>query len=396
MPSIVYRGVGPRIAYERRIARLTQAELARSAGVALGTLRKIERGERGISDAVLEAVAGALDIDPVSLLPDKERPDERVHRAMPDLSAVLAAYEAPEDGPCRALPDLAEAVESVTAHRLSAQYVRLSRAAPGLLAELCRALKSAAPADRPEVARLLVNACRAADSLAFKYGAKDLSARLIDLMRWAGSQAHDPLVEATVAYVRTETFFAARAHTAGLRALEEAVDETPRRDCPAVLAARGALHMRAAVIAGRSGNEDAAETHLDEARALGDRVPEDVYNGTAFGPDSVRIHEVSVAVSLGGDQLGRALKVAHEWAPPGDLPAERRSGFYIELGRAQLWSGLPDAAFGSLKVARRTAPQHAREHRWVREDVATLRRLKRADVESLTSFAEWCHAGAST
>lgn len=37
MPSIVYRGVGPRIAYERRIARLTQAELARSAGVALGT-----------------------------------------------------------------------------------------------------------------------------------------------------------------------------------------------------------------------------------------------------------------------------------------------------------------------------------------------------------------------
>ncbi|WP_327705556.1 hypothetical protein [Streptomyces decoyicus] len=45
MASIVYRGVGPRIAYERRIARLSQAGLARAAGVALGTVRKAERGE---------------------------------------------------------------------------------------------------------------------------------------------------------------------------------------------------------------------------------------------------------------------------------------------------------------------------------------------------------------
>jgi hypothetical protein len=150
--------------------------------------------------------------------------------------------------------------------------------------------------------------------------------------------------------------------------------------------------MRAAVIAGRAGDAEAAEIHLREARTLGDLVAEDIYDGTAFGPSSVRIHEVSVAVSLGSDHVQRALKVAREWTPPSGLPAERRSGFYIELARAQLWVGLPDHAFESLKVARKIAPQHTRDHPWVREDAATLRRLKRADAESLTSFAEWCHA----
>ncbi|MGD3105815.1 helix-turn-helix domain-containing protein [Streptomyces sp. YGL11-2] len=395
MPSIVYRGVGPRIAYERRIAGLTQAELARVAGIALGSLRKVERGERGISEAVLDSVATALDIDPSRLLPLREQPDDRVHQAMPTLSAALATYEAPEDGPCRALPAIGEAAASVAAYRLSAQYLRIARTVPDLLAELCRALHTAASGDRPTLARLLVDACRAADAVAFKYGAKDLSARLIALMGWASSQADDPLVNATVAYVRAETFFAARAHAAGLRILEQAVVETPPDSAPPALAARGALHMRAAVMAGRAGDGDAAECHLDEARAVGDQVPEGVYRGTAFGPDSVRVHEVSVAVSLGDNHLGRALQLAREWAPPRDLPAERRSGFYIELGRAQLWSGRPDAAFESLKAARRIAPQHAREHRWVREDAATLRRLKRADAESLSNFAEWCHAGSA-
>lgn len=211
-------------------------------------------------------------------------------------------------------------------------------------------------------------------------------------MRWAATYAHDPIVDATVAYVRTEIHLAAHTHAAGLRALEQALDRAPRTAPPVALAARGALHMRAAVLAGRYGDHDAARLHLDDARALGDRVREGVFQGTAFGPDSVRVHEVSVAVSLGDAHLNRALHLAREWKPPQTLPAERRSSFYIEMGRAQLWAGRPDAAFEALKVARRIAPQHTREHRWVKEDAATLRRLKRADAKALTNFAEWCHA----
>ncbi|MEW9548667.1 hypothetical protein [Nonomuraea sp. NPDC050783] len=39
-----------------------------------------------------------------------------------------------------------------------------------------------------------------------------------------------------------------------------------------------------------------------------------------------------------------------------------------------------DHVHRALEVARKIAPQHTRDHRWVREDAATLRRLKRADA----------------
>lgn len=277
--------------------------------------------------------------------------------------------------------------------RLAAQYVRIACHLPSLIGELTRAFQLAPAKERAETASLLVSALRTADAVAYKYGARDLSARLVDLMRWAVPYASDPLLDATVAYVRTETFFAARAHVPGLRALQAAIDNAPTGQDDTAIAALGALHMRAAVIAGRARLVEAADHHLAEALRLGDAVPEDVYQGTAFGPDSVRIHEVSVAISLGGDHVHRALAVASDWAPPRSLPAERRSGFYIDLARAQLWSGLARDAYESLKTARHIAPQHTRDHPWVREDIATLRRLRRGDAASLSNFAEWCHAG---
>lgn len=392
MPSASPREVGRRVAYFRRLARMTQAELADTAGLGAGTLQKIERGARGASDAVLDAIADALDIDVYRLHHDKERADTRVHEAMPALSAVIATAESPEDGPIRPLPELRAAVADAVAWRLGSQYVRIMRDGPELLAELLRALDTAQPGQDAEVASLLVAACRAVDAAAYKHGAADLSARLIDLMRWAALRAEDDLVDSTVAYVRTEVHFAAATHAAGLRALERAIDASPPPSGTPAAAARGALHMRAAVIAGRAGQPDVATMHMATASEMAELVPEGVYGGTAFGPSSVRVHEVSLSVSLGDRHLQRALDIAREWAPPRDLPAERRSGFYIELARAQLWAGQADHAFESLKVARRIAPQHAREHRWVREDAGTLRRLKRADAESLSHFAEWCGA----
>ncbi|MFJ4990084.1 helix-turn-helix domain-containing protein [Streptomyces sp. NPDC088732] len=391
MPGHTAGDIGRRIATARRARRMTQAELGHASYVSYHTIRSIERGARMPSDDTLDSIAAALHTDPSRLL-GGYRPTRPVHDALPALSEAIAAYDVPDDGPVRPLAELRVAVDEVVGWRLAAQYLRIATALPPLLAELLRALDIAAPGDRPAVARMLVAAFRAADAVAYKNGARDLSARLIELMRWAATPAEDPLILAGVAYVRTETFFAARAHAAGLRALQHAIDAAPSPDAPAAAAAVGALHMRAAVIAGRAGDGAAADAHLTEAHRLGDSVAEGTYSGTAFGPCSVRIHEVSVAVSLGSEHSGRALDVAREWKPGSEVPAERRSGFYIELARAQLWAGLRDDAFESLKVARRIAPQHAREHPWAREDAATLRRLARSDNESLTSFAEWVGA----
>ncbi|MEU7305359.1 helix-turn-helix transcriptional regulator [Streptomyces sp. NPDC007206] len=394
MPAKTDGGVGRRIAYYRSVVRpkMTQQELANAACVALGTIRKIERGERGVTDDTLQAIADALGVDPSRLRHDRGPAHSQAREGLPALSAAIAAYDCPEDGPARPVAELRSAVDTAERWRFAAQYTRIVRDLPSLLTELARAFQGAAGAERMELARLLVSAYRSADAAAYKLGAHDLSARLVELMRWGTAEAGDPLLSASVAYVRTETFFAARAHAAGLRALQRAIDAAPAPSTAAERAARGSLHMRAAVIAGRAKDADAATAHIGEAAQLADSVQEDIYYGTAFGPDSVRIHRVSVAVSLGGDHVGDALDFTNEWKPPASLPAERRSGFYIELARAQLWAGMPDGAFESLKVARKIAPQHTRDHPWVREDASTLRRLRRADSETLTAFAEWCSA----
>lgn len=393
MPATTGSGVGRRIATARRIAHMTQQDLADAAHVSYATVRAIERGAREPSDRVLDALADALNVDPSRLLTDLRRTTGRVHDAMPALSAAIATYDLPEDGPTRPLPQLQAAVEQAVTWRLAAQYVRLADTTPGLLEELARALHSTTGRDRVTVARLLVAAYRAADAVAYKFGHRDLSARLVELMRWATEQADSPVLSASTAYVRAETYFAARSHAAGLRVLEAAIDAGPAPTDAEATAARGALHMRAAVIAARAGNPAAADTHLQEARVLGDRVGEGVYQGTAFGPSSVRIHEVSTAVSLGTSHVQRALDVAHEWKPGPEIPPERRSGFYIELARAQVWTGRHDDALESLKVARRIAPQHAREHPWVLEDATRLLRHKRRDRESLDAFIKWVGVG---
>ncbi|MET7719025.1 helix-turn-helix transcriptional regulator [Streptomyces sp. NPDC005407] len=392
MPADTASQVGRRIATLRHSRRMTQAALARAAFVSLPTVKAIERGARMPSDTTLEAIADALAVDPTRLVSGHHRAEGRVHDAIPAISAAIAAYDIAGDPPARGLTELHAAVDEAVTWRLGAQYGRIAKQIPGLLDDALRTFHAADGSDRRDAAKLVVATARAADAVAYKYGYFDLSARLIDLMRWAAASAEDPLLEARVSYVRTETFFAASAHTAGLRVLQAAVDRAPAPDDDPATAACGALHMRAAVIAGRAGDAAAADMHFDEARTLGDRLPEAVYGGTAFGPDSVRIHEVSVAVSLGSDHTSRALDVAHDWTPPQDLPAERQSGFWIELSRAQLWAGLMDDAFESLKVARRIAPQHTREHPWARETAGTLRRLKRADADSLTTFAEWIGA----
>lgn len=381
-------GLGQRIATARRGRRMTQRDLADASGVSHGMIRAVERGGRRPSDSVIDELAAALGVDPVQLLSGQRRAG-RLQAALAPLSAALAAVDDPDDGPVRPLTELRAAVDEAVTWRLGSQYLRIAQASPALLTELSRSHLGASGPERREMARLLTAAYRAADAAAYKAGARDLSARLVERLVAAAAESGDEVLTATAAYVRAETYFAARAHAAGLRALRRAIDAAPAGDDDAAVAARGALHMRAAVIAGRAGENDAVEGHLDEARRHGDQVAEGIYAGTAFGPSSVRVHEVSVAVALGPEHAARALTVARQWRPDDELPAERRSGMYVELARAQLWAGQRDGAFESLRVARRIAPQHVRDHPWAQEDVAKLQRLVRADRESLTAFAEW-------
>ncbi|MBT2477673.1 helix-turn-helix domain-containing protein [Streptomyces sp. ISL-94] len=381
--------IGQRIAARRRAARMTQEDLATAAGLSYAMVRAIERGARGPSDTSLEALAGALGVDASRLTSGYTGTALRVRAALPEISAAIAGYDIPLDPPTILLGQLREELAAAVTWRLAAQYGKIASTIPAILTSALQHLHAADAAGRAAAAALVVSAARTADAVAYKHGSRDLSARLIDVMRWAAAQTGDAILQASVAYTGAETFLAARAYRVGQKALEAAIDAGPHPVSPEAAAAQAALHMRTAVVAARAQNADAAHDHLQHARTLSNDLTEGIYLGTAVGPSSVRIHEVAVAVSLGGEHVGDALAVAKEWKPGEEIPAERRSGFYVELGRAQLWAGRPDDAFESLKVARRLAPQAVREHPWAREDIETIRRLKRADAESLTAYAEW-------
>ncbi|PBC80094.1 transcriptional regulator with XRE-family HTH domain [Streptomyces sp. TLI_235] len=393
MPARTSTELGLRIATARAALRLSRRQIWEASGVSVSMIRKSEEGERVPSDAILEALARALRTTPEALLDGPGRSDSRVHAAIPALRTAVAAYDLPDDGPVRPLDELAAAVQAATDDRVNSRYARLSEQAPALLEELFRAVDQAAGDERRRAAHLLALAVRAADAVAYKHGYRDLSARMVELMRWAADRAEDDSLTATAAYVRTETHLASGRLTAGLRGLRAAVDEMPAPTTTPLAAAGAALHMRAAVVAGRLRDSSAAHDHLAEADRLGGAVPERLYEGTAVGPHSLRIHRLAVAVELAEPgALQAAVAEAGRWAPPLDLGAERRSHYWIDLARAQALIGRRQHAHESLEAARQIAPQHVREHGQVRDLLGTLVRLDRGKTARLVALARWAQA----
>ena len=161
----------------------------------------------------------------------------------------------------------------------------------------------------------------------------------------------------------------------------------PARRGPAARDARGTVHARRRPRrprrdAGRSGRPDQPK----HVRSHG-KSQTAVYHGTAFGPGSVRVHELALAVEAG--DVSRAVKLADQWQPPLALPAERRSHFHIEAARAYCWARNRDQAVTALWQARRAAPQHARCNPAVIETIGVLIRGSRKPPPPLIQLAAW-------
>lgn len=416
------------LATYRRAVGYTQESFAEKLGVDRTTIGRWERGAQSPQPWQRPDLAAALDIsldhlddtlrrtqafanacatvrpsilERVGAMGEAERDvsgsirafagEDAVHAAIPRMRRALDSIDLPDDGPTRSLAELAADVAEMIEHRLEARYVELAWRLPGLISELARAHGGASD-DSREAAALLTLAFRAGDGVAYKFGYLDLSARIIDLMRAFAVAAESSLLMAAVAYVRTETFFATGDLASASRLLTSAAAGLSENlnGSVASAAAYGALQMRAAVVAGRAGKADTAWDHLEEARRAAEMAPEGVYFGTAFGPSSVRIHELAVAVELGDNPA--AVQRAAAWHPPATLPAERRSHYYIDLARAQLRLGHHHDAYLGLEAARRVAPQHVREHPQVRQTLSELRRTHGSPDDGLLELASWARA----
>ncbi|MBT0772139.1 helix-turn-helix domain-containing protein [Kineosporia sp. J2-2] len=375
---------GARLRTYRTQAGLAQSQLGRTVHVSGTLIAKMERAERrpqpdvarrldealGAGGELIQLANAALEFDLA-----ERRIETRPRRLDSGLGLISAdgpgisalhrladLYDLPDDGPVRSIAELSTATDYLVHERLNSQYRQLLAGLPDLIPELTRSLmEQHEERNRQAVAGLLVQAWRAADAVAAKLGLHDLGGRLIHIMGWAAGQSGDPFNLAATSYVRAESFFLGREPGRGRVMLERAADavkDRPTDRTDEMLAQYGALHMRAAIAAARAGQQDLAWDHLDEAKTTAAQVTEGIWAGTAFGPESVRIHEVSTAVELDAPQV--ALDTARDWAPPTSLPAERRSHFYVDLARAQFAIGQHDDVLETLRSAQRIAPQNVR------------------------------------
>lgn len=364
--------------------RCTQQEFAEITGFSEAAVRNWERRGRTITlagqfAAGMDTLLKQLDAEQRDRLRSalgrdsgacagKQDSAEVVTTWLPELRMVLDSHDLVDSGFTRSSSQLRSAVGAAVNYRLNSDYVRLTRMLPDLLHELFFARQCASEEEFEDIDRLTVQALRAADAIAHKYGHHDLSARIIAMMGRVVENIDDPAPAASVAYVRMETFFVSGGLAAGLRMLDRAADSLDPGRSVSEAAALGALRMRAAVAAARAARPNDAYEYSAEAEKIGHRIPDGIYDGTAFGPTSVRIHRLSLDVELG--EIGSASATAAEWVPPAVVPAERRSHFYIDAARAYAEIGRRDDAIASLREASSVAPQHTDNHPWVKELLA--------------------------
>jgi transcriptional regulator with XRE-family HTH domain len=403
------KAIGGRIRTARKMRHLTVQRLANDVGVSIPTLEKYENGSRNPNPAVLVLLAKALDVGVEHLTGQPylngTETEDQVHAVIPQLRRIMLAYDSPEDliTGARPLDVLAEEVQQVSKMRQGGQYAPIGPLLPGLLTELTHtALESSGEASERAYWNLAI-AYRAANSVAHKLGYHDLSVATIERIAWASERSGDPYMPVMAGYLRLGAMLRQgtwKAATKLATELETTVhgiaggrwDSTSR-------GLLGSVALKRAVLRARQGNADAAMREIEDAieiaEASGNR--DGIYYETSFGPSNIRIHEVHIGMDTNSSEwaLGRLEAWGREdgmggaWAPPADVPAERRSHHFIDVAAAQLATGDRRSAFESLQMARHIAPNHTRFHPTTRSTAEALQRADRSDDASVQGFARW-------
>jgi transcriptional regulator with XRE-family HTH domain len=393
------RSIGERIAAARKARGLNQQRLADRAHVSLSLLQKVEQGSRDATPALVAAVARALTMDVTALTGQPydqagRRPDP-IHAHIPALRRALTYWDlAPEGVTSRPLAEVARDVERAAQLRRLASHLQLVTVLPSLLTEVTAAVH-AAPAGPPreDAYELLTVLLFAAHSVTYKTGYVDLSTVIEDRTCWAALGSSNPLLGALAVWTRTTSLLQIGSYDIGQQLLDRAQGdiEPPGRAGDAALRMSGALHLRSAILAARSGNNDTSRDHVVEARRISAHLGAIDHDGgklqLSFGPTNIGVHDVAAAVELGDG--AEAVNRAQELHIPPDLPKIRICHHYIDLSRAYLWCGKKDDALRCLTMARSVAPQQTRHHPTTREVVRMLVRLHHRSNEQLVQMAGW-------
>lgn len=391
MPRLDDDHTGARIKEQRKLARLTQRQLAARIPYSYSLLNQVECGAKPANLDFVAAVAQALRID-VTVLTGQpyvtELQQDRLAELVRPIREALDLYDLGVDDaiPDRPAEQLIASAEELCAQVRATHLRNAARLLPSTIAELTTA---AWRAQSTELWQALASTYRTAHDISVKLGYYDLSSVALDRMDWAAHRASDPCLAAIRQYMRALVYFREGEYTIGQRlvaaghSIVGAAEQT--REAVAVT---GQLHLGASVIAARADQQTAVDTHIAEARNCAERTGDaSEVHWLSFGPTNVALHRMSAAVEM--RQYDEALTQARQITLPMALATSRRAHFLIDKARSEMETGRTEAALVSIVDARHTAPEQTRHHPGARETIKGLVHISRRTPDTLGHMAAW-------
>lgn len=391
MPRLDNDHAGARIKEQRKLARLTQRQLADRIPYSYSLLNQVECGAKPANPGFVAAVARALRID-VTLLTGQPCVTELQHDRLAELvrpiREALDLYDLGDDDtiPDRSAGQLTAIADELCALVRATHLRNAARRLPAAIAELT----SAAWRHRStELWQALASTYRTAHDISVKLGYYDLASVALDRMDWAAHRASDPCLAAIRQYMRALAYFREGEYAIGQRlvtsghAIVGAAEQT--REAVAVT---GQLHLGASVIAARAGEKAVVVTHIAEAKQCAARTGDaSEIHWLSFGPTNVALHRMSAAVEM--RQYDEALTQAGQIKLPPALAASRRAHYLVDRARSEMETGRTEAALDSIVDARRAAPEQTRYHPGARETIKGLVHISRRTPDALGHMAAW-------
>lgn len=369
--------LGDRLVKLRKLAGLTQEQVAERAGVSVDVIRKLEQHRKHSARLpTLHALARGLGVEVTTLLGD---PPAVASNGAPEPPTMVGLRRAvmpslvprPPD-----LNDLGSLSLSVLRQEIAdgwslyhdADFGGLITVLPGIIADARLLATVGTPDQKAAGTAALGKALQLAGHLSIRLGKTDLALSALERAAAAADDSGDPLlapmIHGSVAWAYQRQNRLDDAEELAVTAADKL--ERDSLNTAADVRVWGGLLMSAATSAARMGNYDEARDVMIAAEAGAGRLallppPED--DGrllSVFSRSSVRIERIRLAVQHARPDEALALAKGIRLSP--DIPPSWRTWLLLDVARAYTDVGDADNAVRTLETLRRVAPMWMRQH----------------------------------
>lgn len=384
--------IGQRIA-QLRGTRMTQAALARAAGVSVDVIRKLEQGRRHtVSIGNLHRIAQALDVDAADLLSQMQAlPDPGEHSGAVAIRRALTYVDDligdEPDISALTLDDARRTISYGWGAYWGGRYEQLGHLLPGAIGQLRATVREARADDRADAHDLAAQVLQLAACTLVHLGYGDIAhlalREALALAEHGSDSLRPAALRCSLAWLLLTQGRFVESHR--LATATAATIGPTGHTAMSAWSLYGSLLLTGATAAGRADNRPVAAVLLGEAASAAGRTGDRNDYESAFGPDQVLMQSVDVEIVT--ENYAAALIAGRRMPDDAKLPVAARARHLSDLALAHTRLGHDEAALDVLHAMERLAPDWTRYQAQPKQIVRELRQ-RAANPPRLTALAQ--------